>query len=286
MDGMPESAVVAAWELGLRLKERRDHLALSVAAVAKAVKMQQPNLSSVETGRKKITQVNLVKIGKMYGFDGDELEELQALRVAAESRDWYHKYAWLFPEEFIRFLGLESGANSVFAYQDSLVHGLLQTEEYARAVIRGGSPYIRLTEVEPRIEVRLTRRHRLIVNDELRLTVVFSEGVLRQEVGGREVMHRQLQHLATMMARPNIEVRILPFSVGAHPAFGGPFAAQEFDSQWLPTVVWQETVTSGLFIDRPQVVREYSVALAETQNLALSEYDSLDFVRRVAKEMA
>jgi transcriptional regulator with XRE-family HTH domain len=282
---MTESAAVAAWELGLRLKERREHLDLVVAAVAKAMRMQQPNLSSVESGRKKITEANLIKLGKYYEFDEDEMELLQQLRIAADRREWYHQYSWLFTEDFVRYLGLEAGAAKVAVFQGALVHGLLQTEEYAQAVIRGASPYIRLTELEPRIDVRLARQKRLTADKPLEVTAVLGEAVLRQQVGGPEVMRRQAGHIAAMMELPNIDIRVLPFSVGAHPALGGPFDLLSFHSPKLSTVCWQETLTPGVIYDRPQYIREYTVALLETQNLALSAEDSLDFVREVAKGM-
>ena len=283
---MPESAVVSAWELGLRLRERRDHLSLSVASVAKSLRMHQPNLSAVETGRKRITTANLAKLAKLYGLAHDELVELTELQAQADHRDWYHKYGWLFSEEFVRYLGLEFGATSISVYQGCLVHGLLQTEDYARAVIRGGSPYIRLTEVQPRAEVRMARQRRLDGPYPLRLRVLIGEAALRQEVGGREVMRRQLEHLATVMQeRSHVEVRVLPFRAGAHPALGGPFDILSFDSPRMPDLVWQETLTSTAIVDRQQQVREYAVALAETAETALTAQDSLELIREVAKEM-
>ncbi|MDQ3403246.1 MAG: helix-turn-helix domain-containing protein [Actinomycetota bacterium] len=283
---MPPSAVVAAWELGLRLRERRDHLALSVGGAAKTVRMQQPNLSAVEAGKKKITAANLTALAKRYEFDADERAELQELRIGADQRDWYHQYTWLFGDEFIRYLGLEFGAASVSVYQNSLVHGLLQTEDYAKAVIRGGSPYIRLTEVEPRCEVRLIRQQRLLGDQPLRLSVLLGEAVLRQEVGGRDVMRQQLEHLVAVMdEHEHIDIRVLPFVAGAHPALGGPFATLSFESPRLPSIVWQENLTSVMIIERHQQIREYTVALAETMQSALSTDESRDFIEEVAKEM-
>lgn len=283
---MPESSVVSAWELGLRLRERRDHLALSVAAVAKAVKMQQPNLSAVETGRKKLTVANLTKLARLYELDVAELAELKELQIQADQRDWYHSYTWLFTEEFVRYLGLESGAAGISTYQCAMVPGLLQTENYAKAVIRGGSPYVRLTEVEPRAEVRIARQRRLEGTNPLRVTALLGEAVLRQDVGGPDVMRCQLEKLVRVaMEMPQIDIRVLPYASGAHPALGGPFDVISFDSPRLPDMVWQETLTSTALLDRPQLVREYTVAFAETAHRALSADDSLEFIRDIAKEL-
>ena len=283
---MPESSVVSAWELGLRLRERRDHLALSVASVAKAVKMQQPNLSAVETGRKKLTVANLAKLAKLYELGLDELAELKELQVQADQRDWYHSYTWLFSEEFVRYLGLESGAARISTFQCALIPGLLQTENYAKAVIRGGSPYIRLTEVDPRAEVRIARQRRLEGANPLRVTALLGEAVLRQQVGGPEVMRGQLESLTRFATeKAHIDIRVLPYSAGAHPVLGGPFDVISFDSPRLPDMVWQETLTSTALLDRQQLVREHTVAFEEAVNTALSVDDSLEFIRDIAKEM-
>lgn len=281
---MPTSAVVAAWELGLRLRERRDHLSLSVGGAAKAVRMQQPNLSAVEAGKKKLTAANLTKLAKLYEIEPAEREELEALRVGADQRDWYHEYAWLFGEDFLRYLGLEHGADHLQVYQSSLVPGPLQTADYAAAVIRGCSPYVRLTEFEPRMEVRQARQQRLTGNEPMRITALLSEAVLRQEVGGPEVMSAQLDHLATMVTE-HVEIRVIPFSAGAHAALGGPFHVLSFASPRLPDVAWQETLANFAIVDKPVQVREYAVVLAETTQIALDAKASVALIRKLSKEL-
>jgi transcriptional regulator with XRE-family HTH domain len=283
---MPTSAVVSAWELGLRLRERRDHLALSVGGAAKSVRMQQPNLSAVEAGKKKITAANLVKLAKLYEIEPDEREQLEALRLGANQRDWYHQYTWLFGEDFLRYLGLETGADHLQVYESSLIPGPLQTTDYASAVIRGSSPYVRLTELEPRMEVRQARQRRLTDDDPLRITALLSESVLRQEVGGREAMHAQLSHLATMATdHEHVEIRVIPFAAGAHAALGGPFHVLSFHSARLPDVVWQETLANFAIIDRQTQVREYAVVLAEATQKALDANASVDLIRQISKEL-
>jgi transcriptional regulator with XRE-family HTH domain len=282
---MPHSAAVSALELGVRLKKHREDRRLAVAAVAKDLKLHQGNLTSAENGRKKITETNLARLGAYYELDAQEISDLQALRIAAERTEWYHEYAWLFGDDFQRYLGLEAGAASLALYHNALVFGMLQTEAYATAVIRSGAACFRMSEVEPRKEVRLARQKRLTGPGAMRLNALFGEAVLRQEVGGRDVMREQLEHLAQMAAEPNIEIRILPFSVGAYPAVGGPYSIMSFDSEWLPDIVWQELMTQTLSVDRPRPVTDYSFALRETFTMAMSADDSLDLIWEVAKEM-
>lgn len=283
---MPTSAVVSAWELGLRLRERREHLSLSVGGAAKAVKMQQPNLSAVEAGKKKLTAANLAKLAKLYEIEPEEREALDALRAGADQRDWYHQYSWLFGEDLLRYLGLEHGADHLQVYEGSLVPGPLQTADYAAAVIRGCSPYVRLTEFEPRMEVRQARQQRLIGKEPIRITALLAEAVLRQEVGGPEIMCAQLDHLATMATEhEHVEIRVIPFSVGAHAALGGPFHVLSFASPRLPDVAWQETLANFAIVDKPVQVREYAVVLAETTQIALDAKASVALIRKIGKEL-
>jgi transcriptional regulator with XRE-family HTH domain len=282
---MPTSAVVCAWELGLRLRAAREQLGLTVGQAAQAIRMQPPNLSATEGGRKRITAANLAKLASVYEISA-ELPDLDVLRVGADARNWYHQYADMFNDEFIRYLGLEMAATSMSSYQSLMIHGLLQTEDYALAVIRGGSPYIRLTEVGPRTEARLIRQRRLSDDEPIQLSLLVTEGALRQRVGGPDVMRRQLLHLvASAEERPNVHVRVIPFDIGAYPAMGGPFTVLSFTPRRLPDVSWQETLTAASTHEKIQQVREYAVALAETNTVALNAQESIDLIREVAKEM-
>jgi hypothetical protein len=192
----------------------------------------------------------------------------------------------LFGEDFLRYLGLEHGADHLQVYEGSLVPGPLQTADYAAAVIRGCSPYVRLTELEPRMEVRQARQRRMVGDDPLRITALLSEAVLRQEVGGREVMSTQLEHLATMaLEHEHVEIRVIPFSAGAHSALGGPFHVLSFASSRLPDIAWQETLAHFTIIDKPVQVREYAVVLAETAQIALDAKASIALIRKIGKDL-
>ncbi|MEU4802380.1 helix-turn-helix transcriptional regulator [Actinosynnema sp. NPDC023587] len=283
---MPTSAVIDAWELGLRLRERREQLGLTVSAAAKAIGTAQPNLSAIENGKRKITQRNLEGLVELFESSEAEAAGFDRLRIGAEHRDWYHQYAGLFNDDFIRYLGLEHGAESIRAFESCFIPGILQTRDYAHALLRSGSPYVRLTEVEPRLEARLARGRRLAGEKPLSLFVLLGESALRQQIGGPEVMRAQLDHLAeTVETRENVEVRVLPFEVGAYPALGGAFWVMSFASPTLPEVVYQETLTYNTFIDQRQQVREYTVALAETTEQALDPADSLTLIRRLSEGM-
>ncbi|MFG1848503.1 helix-turn-helix transcriptional regulator [Micromonospora sp. WMMD712] len=284
---LESSPVVQAWELGIRLRQRREEVGFTAAAAGRAIGIIQAYVSGVESGRVKLPARRLAQMIEAYEFEPDDAAELEQLRAGAARRGWWHEYAQLFPAEFLRFLGYEAGAEHIRSFHPEAIHGLLQTEEYARAVIRGGTTTIRLTEVERRVAVRMARQARLDGAHPLRVSALLSEGALRQQVGGPQVMRRQLDHLVRLATeRPEqIEVRVLPFSAGAHPAFGGPFEILSFPSPRLPDLVWQEILTSIDIVDQSVRVTDYLVTFAETRELALGSDESVDLIRRIAKEM-
>ncbi|MDG4832914.1 helix-turn-helix transcriptional regulator [Solwaraspora sp. WMMD1047] len=285
---MGSSPIVQAWELGIRLRQRREEIGLTAAAAGRAIGIIQAYVSGVEAGRVKLPARRLAQMIEIYELDPDDAAELEELRVGAARRGWWQEYSQLFPAEFLRFLGYEAGAEQIHCYDSELLHGLLQTEEYARAVIRGGRTVIRLTEVDRRVAARMARKTRLTATQNpIRISAVVGEGALRQQVGGPAVMRAQLEHLAALMTeRPDqIEIRVLPFSVGAHPALSGPFQVLSFPSPRLHDLVWQEILTSIDIIDQSVRVTDYVVTFGETRECALSSGDSLALIQRIAKEM-
>lgn len=280
------SSMVQAWELGLWLRERREQLGLTATVVGKTTRIGGTNLSAIEGGKRRLTATKLTDLAGAYELSADELTELEAIRARAEQREWYHDYTTLHSEEFLRFLGLEAGAASARSYQAELIPGLLQTADYARALIKGGSPYIRSVDVGPRLESRLARQPRLGGENPLRLSAVIHQAALLQEVGSPAVMAHQLEHLATVIDgnHDHVEVRIMPFTAGAHPLIGSPMTILGFDSPRLPDLLWQETISSQALIDRRDTLRECAASFDEAMDRALNREDSLALIHCTRKE--
>ncbi|WP_158843681.1 helix-turn-helix domain-containing protein [Saccharothrix deserti] len=282
------SPTVAAWELGLRLRERRELMDITAASAAKAIHTGQSFVSGVETGRVKINAKKLAELAAVLDFDEAETEELQALREAAGRRTWWSPYSAMFNADMLRYFGFEHGAETIRAYNAGLISGLLQTEAYALAVMHGGGPSIRLAEANRRVEVRMKRQQRLDGEDPLRLTALITESALRQQVGGREVMAGQLRHLANKIEQlpDTLDVRIIPFSADYYNALGGSnFYIFGFASSRLPDLVWQETITSTDLIDQPMRMREYSLAHDQAMSYALDRTESLGLIEQIRKEL-
>ncbi|MEV8437725.1 helix-turn-helix transcriptional regulator [Actinosynnema sp. NPDC051121] len=286
-DDAPTSSTVQAWELGLRLREHRERLGLTAAAVGRTTGIGGTNLSAIESGKRRLTAAKLGDLTDAYELPDDERADLEALRAQTERREWWYDHARLYSDDFLRLLGLEAGAEKVFEYAPDLIPGLLQTADYARAVVRAGTPYIRPVDVGPRLETRLARQRRLSGDDPLRLDVVLGEAALRQRVGEPGVMRRQLAHVLEVLDRAGgrVRIRVMPFAAGAHPLLGSALKILSFRSNRLGDVVYQETAISGVLLDKRQVILESTASFAETFDRALDDRGSREFIDAVYHEM-
>lgn len=283
----PMSPAVAGWDLGLRLKDKRELLGLRGKDIHDGTGISATYLSSVEKGKKQLSEDKLRAVATLLEFDEDAIAEMLRLRSQAVGRGWWSKFSALFDEELLRYFGYEYGAESVRTYGSGLVYGVLQTERYARAVIETGAPNVRLAEVDRRVQARMVRQGRVDGPDPLHVLAVMSEAALRQQIGGPEVLVEQLHHLSRLIIEnpDTIDIRVVPFTATGHHAMGGSnFQLLAFPGGTLPTLVWQETVTSTQLIDDFQMVREYALAHAAATTSALDQKASLAMINRLAKE--
>ena len=285
---MALSPTVASWDLGLRIRNRRDQLGLSGTTAATSLGMSVQFLSAVEHGKKKLPEDKLSALITAYEFGEDEATELRTLREQAGHRGWWTQFSALFDDELLRVFGFEHGAESIRAYDNGLMNGLLQTDEYATAIIAAGSPNIRLAEVDRRVQARMIRQRRLTSEPRLHLTAIMSESTIRQQMGGPRVLLGQLRHLLDLVDQlaDTLTVRVIPLTATGHHAMGGSaFHLMTFASGTLPTLVWQETVTSTELIQDPQTVREYSLTYAEVTKAALDPNETISLIKQVTKEI-
>ncbi|MGW5642881.1 helix-turn-helix domain-containing protein [Saccharopolyspora sp. NPDC003752] len=284
----PSSPPVAAWELGIRLREARELVDLSSTDAAKSIGITQNYLSNVEHGRRRIAEDKLDKLLTNYGVRDDEREELLALRRASDGSGWWSRYSGLFSPELIRFFGYEHGAQEVHTYEGAMISGLLQTENYSRAVHSGDSANLRKSEVERRIEARIRRQERLSGPDPLNATILMAEGALHQQVGGPEILAEQLQQLLTMMDEHSgtLDVRIIPFSAGAYCALGSStFHLLTFPSTRLVRLGWHETVTSLNLVESELKIHQYSVAFSEALSRAADRDGSKQLIHKALHQI-
>jgi Domain of unknown function (DUF5753) len=233
-------------------------------------------------------QLRLVDVRDHDPVRGDAEFRLRTLGwspTAARTRGWWDAYADSLPSDYASYISLETDAVALRCFDALALNGLLQTADYARAVIQ--SSLMALSppaEVERTVEVRQTRQ-RLLAKDEdpLRLWTVIDEAALSREVGSPEIMRAQYARLLEAADLPNVTIQVLPDAVGAHPATAGMFAIMEFPEQHDPAVVYIETLTSSLYVENDTAVYRYTLAFDHLRALALGPHDSKAFIARLAE---
>ncbi|MFD9889238.1 Scr1 family TA system antitoxin-like transcriptional regulator [Amycolatopsis sp. NPDC059027] len=284
----PMSPVVAAWELALRLRKRREQVGIEVKTITQTLGFTRNYWSAVENERKILSEESLLRIIELFEFDREERQELLELRAAAKEHGWWARYSGLLDEDLQRLYGLEHGARSIRTYENLILPGLLQTADYARALMTPDVT-IRQVEIDQRVEARLRRQERLRGEHPLQLTAILSEAALRQQIGGPDVLRRQLEHLADMIDEhpETIEVRVIPFTATACGLFGAATVHLiDFDSPRLPTVAWQETVSTWGIIDDSTLVRDLTMTYNDAFRRTQTQQETRTFIRQRIKELA
>lgn len=282
------SSVVADWELRLRIREQVERHGLKGGTIAKALGITPQYWSSVTVGKFLFPRELLEKTLDLLEFDDDDRRELLTLREVAKERAPFAAYSALFGESLMRLYGLEAGAHAVRTFENSVVPGLLQTEDYTRALMRSTAA-TRPTEAEQRVRARLDRQRRLDPPDPLQLSVVIGQAVLMCQVGGPQVHQQQLRHLRNLAAdRSNtIDLRVIPFEAGDSLAGlnAATFHLLDFQSARLPTVGWLETAIYGELTEDSRKVDALQYLYEQASAIALSGDDSLQLIDRIASQI-
>jgi len=249
--------------LGGHLRRLREDAGITTERAALVIRGSHSKISRMEHGRVAFKERDISDLLTLYGVGpGDEREAL--LRLARESGTpgWWQRYSDILPHWVEPYFGLEAAASFIREYELQFVPGLLQTEAYARAVIRLGN-HTAEDEVIRRAEARIARQEILSRVQPPTLWAVMDESALRRVIGGPEVMKEQISHLIEMCDHPAVTLQILPFSAGAHRAMGGPFTILRFTEPDLRDVVFIEQLTSALYLDKATEVDSYLEVIEE-----------------------
>lgn len=268
--------------LGAELRRLRELKGMTAEEVAGRLMVSQSKISRLENGRRSISQRDVRDLCDVYEVE-DERVRAGLMEMARESRQrgWWHDFGDI---PYSVYIGLEAEASSIRAYESSFVPGLLQTREYAEAVVAGTQPDTEPTAIKRRVDVRMKRQDRIYGEDELgSLWVVIDEAVLRREVGSKQVMADQLFQLLELSGRPNINLQVIPFTHGAHPGMTGTFSLMEFPESADSTVVYFEGVTSDLYLEKEADVRRYTNLYDHLRAAALSVADSRSLIHTIAE---
>ncbi|AZS72399.1 transcriptional regulator [Streptomyces lydicus] len=273
--------------LGQELRRLREAKGMTAEEVADRLLVSQSKISRLENGRRSISQRDVRDLCGVYEVADQHMVE-SLMQMAKESRQqgWWHAFGSLSPSYSV-YIGLEADALSVRNYESLLVPGLLQTPEYAEAVIRGMWPEATPEDVESRVGVRLKRQQRLhAAETPLRFWAVIDESATRRIVGNRQTMREQLEHLVELSQLPHVTLQVVPYSVGSHPGMTGTFSILEFDDPSDSTTVYLEGVTSDLYLEKHGDVHKYGIMYEHLRAQALNADETRKFISDVAKEYA
>ncbi len=278
--GEPGS-VVRRMLLGSQLRRLREARGITREAAGYSIRASESKISRMELGRVSFKTRDVEDLLTLYGIT-DEQERASLLSLAREANvaGWWHSYSDVLPSWFPTYVGLEGAASLIRAYEVQFVHGLLQTEAYARAVVKRGMKGASAADIEKRVALRLERQKYLLDESGApEFHIVLDEAALRRPYGDREVMRGQLHHLIEISQRPNVRLQVMPFSFGGHSGESGAFTILSFPESDLSDVVYLEQLTSALYLDKHEDVTQYETALKELQQDSPGPDESRDLLR-------
>lgn len=275
------SPTVRRRRLGFELRRLRESAGVTIDVVAERLECSSSKVSRIETGHIGASPRDVRDILEIYGIRDEAADELVQVAREARQKGWWHLYGQVLTGAYV---GLEAAAARVKAYEAQLMPGLLQTQDYARAVIRAARPDISSEELDRRIRVRTTRQSLVTQDEPIDLWVILDEAVFHRVVGSPSIMRTQLDKLVTMSELPNVTLQVLPFSVGAHVAMDGTFVILEYEEPVDPDVVFAENAAGGLFLEKDDELRRYQFIFDHLRASALPPDQSVEILAARAKK--
>ena len=273
------SPTVRRRRLASELRRLREASQLTIDEVGEKLECSASKISRIETGHVGVTPRDVRDMLELYAIDEDQREALVQLAREARKKGWWHAYNEVFTGSFV---GLESDASSLHTFQALLVPGLLQTDDYMRAVIKAIRPDNREEEVSKRVAGRLTRQKLLTDTNPPEYWAILDEAVLRRTVGGPEIMRAQLHKLIEVSDLPHVTLQVVPFGAGAHAGMENPFLILGYPEPADPDVVYVENTTTGSYLEEPSDVYRYTLMFDHLRASALNPADTLLMVKQAA----
>ncbi|MCX4614762.1 helix-turn-helix transcriptional regulator [Streptomyces mirabilis] len=243
--------------LGKRLRQLREQAGVSFEEAARAIEVSPLTVRRIEKAEVGLRIPYVKELLRTYGVPATEIDDFLALAREANQPGWWYKYRDVLPEWFSAYVSLESEASVIRLYEPHYVPGLLQTNDYATALMRVGFPNESKEDVARRVALRTRRQDLLAKPDAPAIWAILDETVLRRPVGGAEVMRAQIDRLHEVLDMPKVRIQVMRFGVGAHPGAFGPFHHFRFGFSELPDVIYTESLAGAVYVDRPGDVVTY-----------------------------
>ena len=271
--------------LGSQLRKLRESRGVSREAAGWEIRASGSKISRMELGRVGFKERDVADLLTLYQVtDESERAALLALARQANNPGWWHRYGDVLPNWFQSYLGLEAAATLIRTYEVQYIPGLLQTPDYARAVVLLGHDGAPPEEIERRVSLRMDRQKILTRPTPPQLWAVLDEAALRRPIGGLRVMRDQVAHLIEISKLPNVTIQLIPFTAGGHAAAGGAFSLLRFPDQDLPDVVYMEQLTSALYLEKRDDVDYYAAAMERLCVEADPPAETTEFLRSLLCE--
>jgi hypothetical protein len=271
--------------LGAQLRRLREQAHITREDAGYHIRASGSKISRMELGRVSFRDRDVADLIDFYGMiEPAERDGLLALVREANAIPWWQKYGDAMPDWFAMYVGLEESASLIRGYDVQYIPGLLQTEEYARAVVQIGVGDVPEAEIERRVALRLGRQKLLANQSPPRFWAIVDEAALRRPIGGREVMRVQLQRLITVAEEPNVTLQVMPFRFGGHVAEGGTFTILRFADPEMSDIVYLEQLTSAQYLDKPDDLDRYAAVMERLSVTAASPERTQEIIAEMLKE--
>jgi len=277
---------IARWQLGAQLKGWREAAKITQLQIADVLGCSESKIYKIESGDVGLNRGDLLVMLDRYKIAEDDPRRGTAfdLQRQGKQRGWWAKYGTI-PNNYSMFVGLEGAATEIKNFELAVVPGLLQTEDYARAITSAAFPD-QPEEGERRVELRMARQACLTEEPPLKLWAVVDEGVLHRRTGGDEVMRMQLKRLVELSRQSNITIQVLPFGEGWHPGTTGSFQILEFPEAVHSPVAYIVSQAGDVYLEREDDMRRVTLAFTHLQTAALSASKSRELIAAIARELA
>jgi len=280
----PGSATVRRMIVGAHLRRLREEKAITRADAGYTIRASESKMSRLELGRVAFKERDISDLLVYYGVNDPEQRD-QVLRLVREANrpSWWREFDDVMPQYFQNYIGLEEAATTLRTYEIHFVPGLLQTPDYARAVLSSTVPPLTGRDLDRAVTLRLTRQQVLEREDPLTVWAVVDEVALRRRIGTAATHRAQLEHLVELAERPGVALQVLPTETGLHVG-GGPFSLLRFDDPELPDVVYVESLVGASYVDKTEHVERYVEVMNRLSVESLTPDESLASIRKLLVE--
>jgi transcriptional regulator with XRE-family HTH domain len=276
--GNQRNPTVAGRELGALLRRYREGKGLTLQQVAGELEIDASQVSRFETAQRKPRLVYLKEMCRLYGLDAAATEQMVRMLRESNEEGWWKRYE--LQDAYEHYVSLESATVKIEDFEITVVPGLMQTEEYAAAVIEPLRPELSNEQIHNAARSRLKRQEVLDKEDAFEFHAIIDEGVLNRVIGGRQVMYAQLEKLCDLAERTNIQLQVLPFLAGSSLGLEGSFSILYFEEEFLNDLVYTEGPFGQVFQDKKADFARCERVFGRLAAIAATPQQSLDMVRK------